>query len=72
MFLLADDQHRAGSGADDAFGRATDRKMFPAGVTVSRNHDKIDIKLFGRFHDFERCQTRSDCCLNVVHSRGPN
>ena len=44
MFLLAHDQHRTCRRSDNAFGRAAYAKVFPPGVSVCRNHDKIDIE----------------------------
>ena len=39
VFFLADDEDGTRRRSDDAFGRAADRKMFPAGVTVSSEND---------------------------------
>src|SRR5438045_1528402 len=73
VFFLADDQHRTRRCPDHAFGCAADREMFPAGITVGRDHDKIDIELFGRFHDLNRSQTGpetgDDACYTGVSDR---
>ena len=33
-----------GAALDNPFGRAADAKVFPSGVSMCCNHDKIDIK----------------------------
>ncbi len=40
MFLFADHQHRTGGGPHYAFGRASNTKVFPTGVTMRGNHDQ--------------------------------
>ena len=66
MLLFADDQNRARRATNDAFRRAADAKMPPAGVTVSGHDDKIDIQITGGLHDFVRRMAGSDCCGDVI------
>jgi len=43
VFFVADYEHGTRRGPNYPLGRAADREMFPAGITVCRDHDKIDI-----------------------------
>src|ERR1700731_3257574 len=54
VFFLTGYEHGTRRGSHHSLGGAADRKMFPAGVTVGGDNDKIDIARFGRFHDFMR------------------
>ena len=62
MFFLTDDENGTWCGAYDSLSCATDAQMPPTGVAVSRDHDKIDVQIFGRL---------GDLVGRVPSSRGP-
>src|SRR6266487_1438848 len=49
MFFLADDEDATWRGAYDSLSGAADAQMPPAGISVGRDRDKIDVHLLGRF-----------------------
>ncbi len=65
VFLLADNEHRTRRRANDPLGSAADREMFPAGVTVRRDYNQIEIKFFGGFHDLVSGQPGPDSRLDM-------
>jgi hypothetical protein len=54
VFLFANHEDRAGRRTHYAFGCAADAEMLPSGVPLRCKDHKIDIKIFGSFHDFMR------------------
>ena len=54
VLLFADDEHRARSGTHDPLRGAPDAEMFPARITVGREHNQIHVHFLRGFDDFMR------------------